>query len=252
MGAGWGVASLAAGGGAGVAFCDLRPCGRRRGGGCRPGAEVAPSGLRHQIWTGAIPPCGAPPISLASDSLRWCGEVGRRWALNRGKPLADGGGHEVDDAGDGAVLLLEGDIEVVSPPSPALLISGESPKLRFGRRRRSGVVPSLEALVGDSGYGWTSSAAVGRQCLCLLLAAWSSVLWCGLRVAVMFVGGGAARRVLEVLLPGSDLRYPCVLRESSLPLTGPAPLDPGRESRELSAEVETDGAWVCAWPLEVD
>jgi hypothetical protein len=69
---------------------------------------------------------------------------------------------------------------------------------------------------------------------------------------VWAAGGGAARRVLGVLLPGSDLRYPCVLRESGLPRTGPTPLDPGRESRELSAEVEADGAWVCAWPLEVD
>jgi hypothetical protein len=33
-----------------------------------------------------------------------------------GKPLADGGGHDVDDA-SGAVLLLEGDIEVYSLPT---------------------------------------------------------------------------------------------------------------------------------------
>jgi hypothetical protein len=33
-----------------------------------------------------------------------------------GKPLADGGGHNIDDAAS-VVLLLEGDIEVVSHPS---------------------------------------------------------------------------------------------------------------------------------------
>jgi hypothetical protein len=38
------------------------------------------------------------------------------WALDWGKPLADGGGHDVDDAID-VTLLLEGDIEVVSPSS---------------------------------------------------------------------------------------------------------------------------------------
>jgi hypothetical protein len=37
-------------------------------------------------------------------------------ALDWGKPLTDGGAHGVDDA-DGATILLEGDIEVVSPPS---------------------------------------------------------------------------------------------------------------------------------------
>jgi hypothetical protein len=33
-------------------------------------------------------------------------------ALDRGKPLADGGGHDVDDA---AALLLQGGVEVYSP-----------------------------------------------------------------------------------------------------------------------------------------
>jgi hypothetical protein len=59
----------------------------------------------------------------------------------------------------------------------------------------------------------------------------------------MFVGGGTARRVLGVFLPGSNFQYPCVLRESDLPPTGTVPSDPGRESMELSLEVETDGAW---------
>jgi hypothetical protein len=120
------------------------------------------------------------------------------------------------------------------------------------RRRRFGVVPSMDAPFGDSGYGWTSSVVVGMRCVCLLLAAWSGVLWCGLRVAVMFMGGSVARLVLGVLLPGSDFRYRCFLRESGLPSMGPEPFDPGRESRELSAEIETYGAWVFAWPLEVD
>jgi hypothetical protein len=115
-----------------------------------PGAEVASSGLRHQIWTGVVPPCGAPPTSLALDSLWWFGEVVRQWALNRGKPLADDGGHEVDDAGDGTVLLLEGDIEVVSPPSLLFLYRVKAQiKLRFGRRRSSGGVPSMGAPFGD-------------------------------------------------------------------------------------------------------
>jgi hypothetical protein len=42
------------------------------------------------------------------------------WALDRGKPLADGGGRDVDDA-DGAILLPEGDIEVITPSLPAYL-----------------------------------------------------------------------------------------------------------------------------------
>jgi hypothetical protein len=58
----------------------------------------------------------------------------------------------------------------------------------------------------------------------------------------MFVGDGAARRVLGVFLHGGNFHYPCVLRESDLPPTGTVPSEPGRESRELSLEVETDGA----------
>jgi hypothetical protein len=38
------------------------------------------------------------------------------WALDRGKPLADSGRRDVDNA-DGVVLLPEGDIGVKSPPS---------------------------------------------------------------------------------------------------------------------------------------
>jgi hypothetical protein len=67
----------------------------------------------------------------------------------------------------------------------------------------------------------------GRLCLCLLLTAWSGVLWCGLRMAVMFVGGGAASRVLGVFLPDCDFQYPCMLKESGLPPTGPVSFDPG-------------------------
>jgi hypothetical protein len=36
------------------------------------------------------------------------------WALDWGKPLDNGGGHDVD-ATAFSVLLLEGDVEVVSP-----------------------------------------------------------------------------------------------------------------------------------------
>jgi hypothetical protein len=61
------------------------------------------------------------------------------WALDLGKPLADGGGHDIDDA-DGATILLEGDIEVVSPPSLPYLSRVKTQK--FGL---DGVVPSLEA-----------------------------------------------------------------------------------------------------------
>jgi hypothetical protein len=43
-----------------------------------------------------------------------------------------------------AGLLLEGDTKVYSPLLD-LPISGESPKLRFGRRHLSGAVPLLEA-----------------------------------------------------------------------------------------------------------
>jgi hypothetical protein len=57
--------------------------------------------------------------------------------------LADDGDHEVDDAGDSTVLLLEGNIEVVSHPSLLFLY-------RVGRRRRSGVVPSMGAPFRDS------------------------------------------------------------------------------------------------------
>jgi hypothetical protein len=47
-------------------------------------------------------------------------------ALDLGKPLADRGGHVVDEAA-GGVLLLQGDFEVYSP-LPDLPISGENPK----------------------------------------------------------------------------------------------------------------------------
>jgi hypothetical protein len=53
-------------------------------------------------------------------------------ALDLEKPLADGGVHDVCAAA-GAVLLLEGNIEVYSL-SFDLPILGENPKLRFGRR----------------------------------------------------------------------------------------------------------------------
>jgi hypothetical protein len=88
-----------------------------------------------------------------------------------------------------------------------------------------------------------SSVVVRRHRLRLLLGAYSGVLCFGMWVAVMFVGGGAARRILGVLLPGNNLQYSCVLRKSCLPPTGTTPSDPGRESRELSLEVEMDGAW---------
>jgi hypothetical protein len=64
-------------------------------------------------------------------------------ALDRGKPLAGGGGHDVNDA-VGAVPLLEGDIEVYFP-LPILPVSGENLKFRFGRRRRMCVVPFKKA-----------------------------------------------------------------------------------------------------------
>jgi hypothetical protein len=86
--------------------------------------------------------CSAHLPSPGSRSGGWWVwlEVGSRW----GKPLTDGGIHDVDDAA-GAVLLLEGDIEVVSPsPFPLnLSISGENPKLRFVRLWCSGAIPSL-------------------------------------------------------------------------------------------------------------
>jgi hypothetical protein len=40
-------------------------------------------------------------------------------ALDRGEPLAGGGGHNVNDAAS-VVLLLEGDIEVYSPSISSL------------------------------------------------------------------------------------------------------------------------------------
>jgi hypothetical protein len=64
-------------------------------------------------------------------------------ALDRGKPLAGGGGHDVKDAA-GAVPLLEGDIEVFSL-LPILPVSGENLKFRFGRRQRTCVVPFKKA-----------------------------------------------------------------------------------------------------------
>jgi hypothetical protein len=54
-----------------------------------------------------------PPRSRTSSGGWGCGRI---WDLDWGKPLADGGGHDIDDA-DGVVLLLEGDIEVISPSS---------------------------------------------------------------------------------------------------------------------------------------
>jgi hypothetical protein len=60
--------------------------------------------------------------------------------------LADDGGHDVDDAPTLLKAMLR-----YTPPSPDLLVSGENPKLRLGRRQCSGIVPSVEALSGDTG-----------------------------------------------------------------------------------------------------
>jgi hypothetical protein len=88
-------------------------------------------------------------------------------ALNQGKPIADGGGHEVDDADDGAVLLLEGDIEVVSPPSLLFLsrvkaknfgLDGGGALVSFPRWRRR-----LE--IADMG-GRARRWLVGGVCAC--------------------------------------------------------------------------------------
>jgi hypothetical protein len=57
-------------------------------------------------------------------------------ALDRGKLLAGGGDHGINDVAD-VVLLLEGDIKVHSP-LPNLLVSGEN-------RRRACVVPFKKA-----------------------------------------------------------------------------------------------------------
>jgi hypothetical protein len=57
--------------------------------------------------------------------------------------LAGGGGHDVNDVA-GAIPLLEGDIEVYSP-LPILHVSGENLKFRFGRRRRTCVIPFKKA-----------------------------------------------------------------------------------------------------------
>jgi hypothetical protein len=65
-------------------------------------------GSSSQRCSSHLPGLGLPLVAAG------CGRI---WALDRGKPLADGGGRDVDDA-DGAVLLPEGDIEVISPPCP--------------------------------------------------------------------------------------------------------------------------------------
>jgi hypothetical protein len=78
--------------------------------------------------------------------------------LDQGRPSADGGGHDIDDA---AVLLLQGGIKD-TPPSPNPLVSGENPKLRLGRWQRTSVIPYMEALPWRYGVGGRVSEVVRR------------------------------------------------------------------------------------------
>jgi hypothetical protein len=93
--------------------------------------------------------------------------------------LADGGGHDVDDAPD-TVLLLEGDIEVVSCSSLTYLSRVKTKSFGLGDdgapapfphwRRRLEIAGLVVELVVD-----------GMHRPCLLLTAWSGVLLSGCR-----------------------------------------------------------------------
>lgn len=84
------------------------------------GGEAAAEGARWGVRPGGFP---APDLEVlpprivlvsgpALDSFRWVGVGGG--ALYQGKPLADRGVHDVDDA-PCVVLVLEGDFEVLYP-----------------------------------------------------------------------------------------------------------------------------------------
>jgi hypothetical protein len=195
------------------------------------------------------PTCGAcltfPALDLASVA-RGCGW---KWALGWGKPLANSGGHDIDDAA-GAALLLEGDIEVVSSSSLTYLsrvkiqtfgLGSSGAPVSFPRWKRR---LEIAGLVDDLGGG------VHR--LCLLLIAWSSVLWscCGWWCCLWMAARCSKR--LESFSTIADFQFPCMLKESCLPPTGAPPSDPGRERRELSSEVETYGTGSFSWPLQDD
>jgi hypothetical protein len=66
------------------------------------GVEVAPLGLWLDLKM----------VDGCYSSLWWRLGVAGSVLSTRGKPLDDGDGHDIDD-----VFLLEGDIEVVYPPS---------------------------------------------------------------------------------------------------------------------------------------
>jgi hypothetical protein len=78
-------------------------------------------------------------------------------ALYKGKPLADGGGHDVDNVAAPFKAALR-----YTSPSPDLLVSGENPKLRLGRWQRTSVIPYMEALPRRYGVGGRVSEVVRR------------------------------------------------------------------------------------------
>jgi hypothetical protein len=82
----------------------------------------------------------------------------------------------------------------------------------------------------------------------------SGVQWLVLRLVVLFVGDGMARRLCsESSSPAAGLRSSLRAQGELLYLlTGAAPLDPGRESRVLSSEVETDGCVTLLALLQFD
>jgi hypothetical protein len=91
---------------------------------------------------------------------------------------------------------------------------------------------------------WTSAAVVG----CIFGVSsrqLGPVWWLVLRAAVMFVGGGVARRVLGVFLPGGRLPLP-ILAQGKRSTSGQVRCPPiqGKKAGSFLSEVETDGAGV--------
>jgi hypothetical protein len=81
--------------------------------------------------------------------------------------------------------------------------------------------------------------------LCILLTAWPSVLWLVPRAAVMFVGAGMARQVLEVPLPSSRFSMPMrALGELSGSGHVRCPSIWGEKAGSFLLEVETDDTGV--------
>jgi hypothetical protein len=125
------------------------------------------------------PTCGARLTSPTPDLDLVAREFGWKRALDWGKPLANGGSHDVDNA-TGAVLLLEGDIEVLSPPPQTYLSRVKTQSFSLGGGSTPALFSHWRCRLEIAGLV-DELAVAGLHRLSLLPTAWSGLLWsrCG-------------------------------------------------------------------------